>query len=965
MDVKWRYPLHLFASEQRDDIIKSAIEHAGNYIGITLRVRKDNIGFEQFVNFRLGKYSTDDSVTSLAEFVVQKISPRHSEPVKRTLALTETCLVERDPATYNIVTLKPFGESCSMPDVNLMYAQLRQFRIVVANVMLISPQSQIFQFRPRSSPKVSVKSLVVMNVVSILECHVDNFYPKEISIEWLRASQPLPSQDNPQLERNPDGTFSAVSSYHYTPTPEDSGVAFSCRVRQEYQERPLEETFHLQFRKRASVKLTSINLPQSQKLISCDVEDFYSADAEVIWKKNGHPVDSTEQRKDGNFEKRIYHKLDATEMKNEYMCEVSQEGFNDVLTENRFTQKDECECTTQTIVLTVIGVLFAEVVLGLLCYFIYLMKTSPKVSVKSLVVMNVVNVLECHVDNFYPSEISIEWLRASQPLPPQDKPQPERNLDGTFSAVSRYHYTPTSEDSDVAFSCKVRQECQERPLEETFHLQFRKRASVKLTSINLPQSQKLISCVAEDFYPADAKVIWKKNGHPVNSTEQGNDGNFKKRIYHKLGATEMENEYTCEVSQEGFNDSLRENRFTQKGKGTELYGLSHEDDVKNYKRQSKIYFGYFQSQVEQVRNEQKLKSPPPQDGESTAMSRLVLPLPLEQILESRIRNDNRINKEVTPQSTVGHQEDKKEYKGTDGLLPFSFYANKGQLDPKYIRVIWKHNGKEIVRYESEKMEVASRAVLFEADLRHGNASLFLPWVIVTDEGNYECEVNYASEYYKQAFKFNVLAPPKISVMSFVVMNVMSILECHVDNFYPAEISIEWLRDSQSLYVQDKPQPERNPDGTYSVVSFFHYKPTLEDHGVAFCCRVRQDGQEWLLEETFRLKFRKRASVKLTSLSLPQGQKLITCIAEDFYPADAIVTWKKNGHPTNSTEAKEDGTFVKRVYHKMAATEMENEYICEASQEGFNDSLIENRFTERGKVTLLHQLGHVLYSIEEI
>ncbi|MBN3290453.1 PDPR phosphatase, partial [Polypterus senegalus] len=101
---------HLFASEQRDDIIKSAIEHAGNYIGITLRVRKDNIGFEQFVNFRLGKYSTDDSVTSLAEFVVQKISPRHSEPVKRTLALTETCLVERDPATYNIVTLKPFGE---------------------------------------------------------------------------------------------------------------------------------------------------------------------------------------------------------------------------------------------------------------------------------------------------------------------------------------------------------------------------------------------------------------------------------------------------------------------------------------------------------------------------------------------------------------------------------------------------------------------------------------------------------------------------------------------------------------------------------------------------------------------------------------------------------------------------------------------------------------------------------------
>uniref|UniRef100_A0A3B3WFR4 J domain-containing protein n=1 Tax=Poecilia mexicana TaxID=48701 RepID=A0A3B3WFR4_9TELE len=102
--------LHLFASEHRDEIIRSAIEHAGNYIGIMLRLRKEALTFEGFVTDRLGKYSSDESITSLAEFVVQKITTRHSEPVKRILALTETCLVERDPASYNIVTLKPFGE---------------------------------------------------------------------------------------------------------------------------------------------------------------------------------------------------------------------------------------------------------------------------------------------------------------------------------------------------------------------------------------------------------------------------------------------------------------------------------------------------------------------------------------------------------------------------------------------------------------------------------------------------------------------------------------------------------------------------------------------------------------------------------------------------------------------------------------------------------------------------------------
>lgn len=39
--------------------------------------------------------------------MVQKISVRHPDTVRRQLCLTETCLVERDPATYNAVTAKP------------------------------------------------------------------------------------------------------------------------------------------------------------------------------------------------------------------------------------------------------------------------------------------------------------------------------------------------------------------------------------------------------------------------------------------------------------------------------------------------------------------------------------------------------------------------------------------------------------------------------------------------------------------------------------------------------------------------------------------------------------------------------------------------------------------------------------------------------------------------------------------
>ncbi|KAH3718782.1 hypothetical protein DPMN_061589, partial [Dreissena polymorpha] len=99
--------LHLFAVEDREGLVQAIMQSAADYVGIAIKQRKSQITFEQFMTHRLGKYSTDEALTSYAEFTVQKKSPRHSDVVRRTLCLTETCLVERDPATYNVATCKP------------------------------------------------------------------------------------------------------------------------------------------------------------------------------------------------------------------------------------------------------------------------------------------------------------------------------------------------------------------------------------------------------------------------------------------------------------------------------------------------------------------------------------------------------------------------------------------------------------------------------------------------------------------------------------------------------------------------------------------------------------------------------------------------------------------------------------------------------------------------------------------
>lgn len=102
--------MHLFASEKRDDILKRIKDNFAKFVYGDVIVKKDPISLEDFVTGRLGKYSSDEAVTSLAEFTVQKISCRHLEPMKRILALTEECIVERDPATYCVATCRPLCE---------------------------------------------------------------------------------------------------------------------------------------------------------------------------------------------------------------------------------------------------------------------------------------------------------------------------------------------------------------------------------------------------------------------------------------------------------------------------------------------------------------------------------------------------------------------------------------------------------------------------------------------------------------------------------------------------------------------------------------------------------------------------------------------------------------------------------------------------------------------------------------
>ena len=48
--------MHMFQCDDRENLLKSILDFAGNYIGISLKFKKEPITVDQFWNDKFGKY---------------------------------------------------------------------------------------------------------------------------------------------------------------------------------------------------------------------------------------------------------------------------------------------------------------------------------------------------------------------------------------------------------------------------------------------------------------------------------------------------------------------------------------------------------------------------------------------------------------------------------------------------------------------------------------------------------------------------------------------------------------------------------------------------------------------------------------------------------------------------------------------------------------------------------------------
>uniref|UniRef100_A0A8C8S732 Ig-like domain-containing protein n=1 Tax=Pelusios castaneus TaxID=367368 RepID=A0A8C8S732_9SAUR len=78
----------------------------------------------------------------------------------------------------------------------------------------------------------------------------------------------------------------------------------------------------------------------------------------------------------------------------------------------------------------------------------------------------------CHVWGFYPSDITIQWLRDGLVLTESTYSPLQRNLDGTYNLTLTYTFIPIVEDKGSILTCSVSHSSLAQPLQEEFTLDW-------------------------------------------------------------------------------------------------------------------------------------------------------------------------------------------------------------------------------------------------------------------------------------------------------------------------------------------------------------------------------------------------------------------------------------------------------------------------------------------------------------
>ncbi|KYO46383.1 hypothetical protein Y1Q_0011418 [Alligator mississippiensis] len=392
--------------------------------------------------------------------------------------------------------------------------RIREERVSPEIRVWAQPQVSEIQVLPERDP---CDKALVPGQPETLRCLISGFYPGQLAVTWLRkgagekAPRPLESSDphrmhTPAPTRAPDGkSYSVESELRLPPAgPEDDGVEYLCRVQHEALKEPESRSsgrlrvqgstkarprdprclageematvggqtdawalrlggllLPLLFLGTAGSQLQVTTAPSSTArvgsgaLLQCRFDvgglvalDFlrvtwYFWEQKLAWYELGRSQDqpgaslpSEKELESGDASLSLA------------VATVSDEGLYRCVV-GYGTQQRQGNTTLHLL-------------------------AAPTISIpRKPVVADAETSLLCHVGRFFPEDVDVVWMRDGQVLKGSTRSSPHRNTDGTFNLTLTYTFTPTHSDASSIFSCRVRHDALEQPIQQDVPLDIR------------------------------------------------------------------------------------------------------------------------------------------------------------------------------------------------------------------------------------------------------------------------------------------------------------------------------------------------------------------------------------------------------------------------------------------------------------------------------------------------------------
>ncbi|XP_047454194.1 butyrophilin subfamily 3 member A2-like, partial [Mugil cephalus] len=242
--------------------------------------------------------------------------------------------------------------------------------------------------------------------------------------------------------------------------------------------------------------------------------------------------------------------------------------------------------------------------------------------------------------------------------------------------------------------------------------------------------------------------------------------------------------------------------------------------------------------------------------------------------------------------------------GDDVVLPCQI---KPSLDVSAATLEWKRSNLFVLVWRTgadfkrqKDPSYRRRTSLFPDELKHGNVSLKLSDVKLSDKGTYRC---YVVEKNREMFVELVVAPgcpPVISLSRMDRDRGGVVLQCESRGWYP-EPEVLWLDAEGNLLSAGPPETVRGPDDLYTVSS----RVTVDKrHSNSFTCRVQQNNTHQTREAHIHVPDDFFLSSSSSAVPINTGLAVSLAVSIMVILAGVFFVWRQNR--TKTKKRSRDG-----------------------------------------------------------